>query len=62
MGGAIFNRHQQRYGSFERVLAVPDDANVDDIQASMDKGLLMIKIPRKEISKADAKEITIKNG
>lgn len=57
-----YYRKERRYGSFERVLAVPDDANVDDIQASMDKGLLTIKIPRKEVNKADTKKITIKNG
>ncbi|SFF20146.1 Hsp20/alpha crystallin family protein [Nitrosomonas sp. Nm166] len=57
-----YYRKERRYGTFERVLAVPDDADVDDIQASMNKGLLTIKIPRHEADKSNVKKITIKNG
>ncbi|MGZ0019283.1 Hsp20/alpha crystallin family protein [Nitrosomonas sp. wSCUT-2] len=55
-------RKERRYGSFERVLAVPDDADVDSIQARMQKGLLTITIPRKEAEKSNVKKITINNG
>ncbi|SEM99335.1 Hsp20/alpha crystallin family protein [Nitrosomonas marina] len=50
-----------RYGVFERVLAIPDDADIDAIQANMDKGLLTINMPRKETSKSDVKKIAIKS-
>ena len=57
-----YYRKERRYGSFERVLAVPDDADVDGIQARMQKGLLTISIPRKEAEKSNVKKITINNG
>jgi len=57
-----FYRKERRYGTFERVLAVPDDADTDGIQASMDKGLLKIVIPRQEIDKSNVKKIAIKHG
>lgn len=57
-----YYRKERRFGTFERVLAVPDDADVDGIQANMDKGLLTIKIPRHEADKSTVKKITIKNG
>ena len=56
-----YYRRECRYGAFERVLAVPDDANVDNIQADMNKGLLTINIPRTEADKSDVKKISIKS-
>jgi len=43
-----YYRVERHYGAFERVLNVPDDANVDQITARMEKGLLTINIPRIE--------------
>lgn len=57
-----YYRKERRYGSFERVLAVPDDADVGGIQANMQKGVLTITIPRKEAEKSNVKKITINNG
>ncbi|GJL74983.1 Hsp20/alpha crystallin family protein [Nitrosomonas sp.] len=56
-----FYRKERRYGAFERVLAVPDDADTDGIHASMDKGLLKITIPRQEVDKSSVKKIVIKH-
>ncbi|SET58737.1 heat shock protein Hsp20 [Nitrosomonas marina] len=56
-----YYRRECRYGAFERVLAIPDDADIDAIQANMDKGLLTINIPRKETGKSGVKKIAIKN-
>ena len=56
-----YYRKERRYGSFQRVLAVPDDADIDGIQASMNKGVLTIKIPRHEAGLSNIKKITIKN-
>ena len=56
-----YYRIERHYGSFERILAVPDDGNIDEINASMAKGLLTITIPRKETEKTDVKKIEIKN-
>lgn len=57
-----YYRKERRYGSFERVLAVPDDGDIEGIQASMDKGLLTIIIPRREVEKKDVKKIAIQKG
>ena len=54
-----YYRKERRFGSFQRVLAVPDDADVDDIHASMDKGVLKIDIPRKAIDQSNIKKINI---
>lgn len=55
-----YYRIERRYGAFERVLAVPDDADTDAIHATMDKGLLTITIPRKQVIESKAKSIEIK--
>ena len=57
-----FYRRERRYGAFERTLAVPDDADTDGIRANMDKGLLTINIPRKEIDKSNIKKISVQQG
>ena len=57
-----YYRIERRYGAFERVLAVPDDADINSINATMDKGLLKITIPRKEALEPKAKTIEIKKG
>jgi len=56
-----FYRVERSYGSFERVLAIPDDGNAEEISASTKNGVLTITIPRKELPKSDAKKIEIKS-
>lgn len=56
-----YYRKERRYGAFERVLAVPDDADIDAIHARMERGLLTIDIPRIEVGRSDVKKIAIKN-
>lgn len=54
-----YYRIERRYGAFERVLSVPDDADVEGINASMKNGLLTINIPRQEVDESKVKKITI---
>ncbi len=54
-----FYRIERKYGSFQRVLALPDDADADNIKASMKNGLLTICIPRKEKPDSETKTISI---
>lgn len=54
-----YYRVERHYGSFERVLAIPDDANADEISATMKNGVLTVSIPRKERPKSDVKQIEI---
>ncbi|MEJ2045302.1 MAG: Hsp20/alpha crystallin family protein [Reinekea sp.] len=54
-----FYRMERSYGSFQRTLSLPDDANSSDITASMKDGVLKITVPRRETEKADVKRIPI---
>ena len=54
-----YYRIECSYGSFERVLAIPDDADAEAIRANMKNGVLTISIPRREVPAADARKIEI---
>jgi len=54
-----YYRIERHYGTFQRVLSLPDDAIATDISASMRKGLLTIKIPRQEVESANRRRISI---
>ena len=47
------------FGSFQRVLSLPDDADVEGIAATHKNGVLSVTIPRKVVDKAAAKNIAI---
>lgn len=53
---------ERSYGSFQRVLSLPEDAAKDDIQASFKNGILTIKMPRKAIPKANVKPIEVRKA
>src|SRR6185369_16147722 len=42
-----YHRVERSYGSFQRTLSLPEDANRDAIEASFKNGLLTITCPRK---------------
>ena len=52
-----FHRVERRYGAFARSLSLPPTANAEGIQASFDKGILTIEVPKAE--EAKPKKITI---
>lgn len=54
-----YYRVERHYGSFERVLAIPDDGNAEEISASMKHGVLTVTIPRRELPESDMKRIEI---
>ena len=45
-----FFRQERSFGNFFRTIALPDDAKTDHIDASYDKGVLTVKIPRTKVS------------
>ncbi len=55
-----YYRVERSYGSFQRVLSLPEDANQDDVKATFKNGVLSIKMPRKALPKSDVKKIEIK--
>lgn len=56
-----FYRFERHYGEFQRVLALPADAQANDIRAEMKHGVLSIVIPRKPEDKSNVKRIAINN-
>ena len=54
-----YYRVERSYGSFQRTLALPDDAIGDEIKANLDKGVLRLEIPRRETENKEVKRISI---
>lgn len=52
-----FYRSERSYGSFERSFALPAHVDTDSVKASMENGVLTIRLPRREEAKARAIEI-----
>jgi HSP20 family protein len=55
-----YYRQERFYGSFKRVLSLPEDANQDDIKATFTQGVLTVTMPRKAMPEPDVKRIEIK--
>jgi len=54
-----YYRVERSYGSFQRTLALPDDAIGDEIKANLDKGVLRLEIPQRETATQEVKRISI---
>jgi HSP20 family protein len=54
-----FYRVERSYGSFQRTLSLPEDADNSAIGAKFSKGVLTVNIPRKATSKSETKRIPI---
>ena len=52
-------RQERSSGEFSRTLSLPDDANIEDIKAKMENGVLSLQIPRKATEKPNVKQIPI---
>lgn len=57
-----YYRIERSYGSFQRVLALPNDADEDGVNASMRHGVLKITIPRIAEKSEAGKAIPIDKG
>lgn len=55
-----YYRVERSYGSFERILDLPEDSDADNILSNYKDGVLTITIPRKMLPKKDTKKIDIK--
>ena len=58
--GATYHRRERRYGSFVRTFRLPFRVAADSVEASFQKGVLSISLPRAEADKP--RKITIKAG
>lgn len=57
-----FYRIERSYGSFQRILSLPEDADQDNINAVYKNGVMKITLPRKAQTEKETKRIEIKNG
>ena len=55
-----YYRVERSYGSFQRVLDIPEDGDTDNITSSYKNGVLSITIPKKALPSKDTKKIEIK--
>jgi HSP20 family protein len=54
-----YYRIERSYGSFQRVLSLPEDVDQDNIQATFKNGVLSIAMPRKALPKGEVKKVAI---
>jgi HSP20 family protein len=52
--GELYHSIERSYGSFKRVLSLPQDAREDDIKATFKNGVLTVTVPRKHMEKPES--------
>ncbi|MBE0582808.1 MAG: Hsp20/alpha crystallin family protein [Desulfofustis sp.] len=57
-----FYRIERSFGSFRRVLTLPDDADQEGIKAGFRKGVLKLTIPKKAVPAEEVKQIEIRSA
>jgi len=60
--GKDFYRIECSYGSFQRILDIPEDSDTDNITSNYKNGVLSISIPKKALPQKDTKKIEVKAG
>jgi HSP20 family protein len=55
-----YHLHERHFGSFERAFALPDGVDADKIEASFDKGILKVTLPKTASAQKPEKKITVK--
>jgi HSP20 family protein len=55
---ARYHRREREAGSFSRIIALPGDVEVDNVDAGLTNGVLTVTIPKAEAAKP--KQITVK--
>lgn len=57
-----FYRMERSYGSFRRVLCLPEDVDREGIKADFKKGVLTVSLPRKAPARSSARRIDVKSS
>ncbi|MGD8339020.1 MAG: Hsp20/alpha crystallin family protein [Desulfobacterales bacterium] len=60
--GKNYYRMERSYGSFQRMLSLPEDADQNAVTATFKKGVLTVTMPRKALPKAHVKQIEVKSA
>ncbi len=56
-----YYRMERSYGSFQRVLSLPADADQDSVKAKFKKGILTVKMAKKAMPESYVKRIEVKS-
>jgi HSP20 family protein len=56
-----YYRMERSYGSFQRMLSLPEDADQDGVKAIFKNGVLTVTLPRKSVPKSQVKHIEVKS-
>jgi len=54
-----YYRVERSYGSFQRILSLPEDADADAIKATLEDGVLTVRIPRKAEAVPESRRIEV---
>jgi len=57
-----YYRVERSYGSFKRVLNVPEDADKEKITAKLNKGILRVTMPRTKAVESNSRKIAIESS
>jgi HSP20 family protein len=53
---------ERSYGSFQRVLSLPEDADQDGVAATFKNGVLTITMPRQAAPQTNVRQIEVKRS
>ena len=53
---------ERSYGSFQRMLSLPEDADQKEVSATFKNGVLTITMPRKALPKPKVKRIEVRKA
>ncbi len=56
-----YYRMERAYGSFQRILSLPEDVDQDNVTATFKKGVLTVTMPRKAHPETDVKQIEVQS-
>ena len=57
-----YYRMERSYGSFQRVLSLPEDADQEGVSATFKNGVLTVTMPRKAAPQANVRRIEIQHA
>lgn len=57
-----YHTYERAYGSFARVFALPDSADIDNIRAELSNGVLTLSVPKKPGSTPQRRKIQVGSG
>lgn len=60
--GDTWHRVERCRGRFMRRFKLPENAKTDEVKASMENGVLVVKIPKQEVKKPEKKVIEIQGN